>query len=91
VSGVLIDLHIPGSGNPGDFAPLHPQCGAVNQPAVQYVLAAKWAAEVINNQSVSQGIKFGKCYVQRHTWRSDCANAWSAVTRWTNRSSVHCL
>lgn len=57
--GVLIDLHIRGAGSSGDFTPLHPQCGALNLPAVQYVLAAKWAAEVINNQSDSQGIKFG--------------------------------
>jgi hypothetical protein len=58
--GVLIDLHIPGSGNSGDLILPQPHCGALNLLAVQYVLAAKWAAEVINNQSVSQGIKFGK-------------------------------
>jgi hypothetical protein len=54
---VLIDLHVPGS---GDAIFPQPQCGALNLPAVQYILAAKWAAEVINNQSVSQGIKIGK-------------------------------
>ena len=57
---MLIDLHIPGAGSSGDFTPFYPQCGALNLPAVQFVLAAKWAAEVINNQSVSQGINFGK-------------------------------
>lgn len=57
--GVLIDLHIPGSGSSGDLVLRQPHCGALNLPAVQYVLAAKWAAEVINNQTVSQGIKFG--------------------------------
>jgi hypothetical protein len=58
--GVLIDLHIPGSERSGDLTLLQPHCGALNLPAVQYVLAAKWAAEVINNQSASQGINFGK-------------------------------
>ncbi|XP_069693056.1 metabotropic glutamate receptor 8-like [Periplaneta americana] len=50
--GVLIDLHVPGSGD-------LPLCGALNLQAVQHVLAARWAADVINNQSVSQGIKIG--------------------------------
>ena len=81
MSGVLIDLHIPGSGSSGDFAPLHPQCGALNLPAVQYVLAAKWAAEVINNQSVSQGIKFGECCVHWHTSLSDCPNECCAASQ----------
>ncbi|KDR13974.1 Metabotropic glutamate receptor 5 [Zootermopsis nevadensis] len=54
--GVLIDLHVPGS---EDMTSPQPHCGALNLPAVQYILAARWAAEVINNQSVSQGIKIG--------------------------------
>jgi hypothetical protein len=61
--GVLIDLHIPGSGSSGDLTLHQPHCGTLNLPAVQYVLAAKWAAEVINNQTVSQGIKFGKSVI----------------------------
>lgn len=61
--GVLIDLHTPGSGSPGDLTSPQPRCGALNLPAVQYVLAARWAAEVINNQSLSQGIKFGKPFL----------------------------
>jgi hypothetical protein len=60
--GILIDLHTPGSGSPQDLNLLQSHCGALNLPAVQYVLAARWAAEVINNQSVTQGIKFGKSF-----------------------------
>ena len=37
------------------------ECGPVNAEAVQQVLAAKWALEVINNQSLhSEQLKIGK-------------------------------
>ena len=35
-------------------------CGAINTEAVQQVLAAKWAIDVINNQSLPHEIKIGK-------------------------------
>ncbi|KAJ9583137.1 hypothetical protein L9F63_022516 [Diploptera punctata] len=47
--GILIDLRVPGN----------VPCRLLNLPAAQYVFAAKWAAEVINNQSSSQGISLG--------------------------------
>ena len=34
-------------------------CGAINTEAVQQVLAAKWAIDVINNQSLPHEIKIG--------------------------------
>ena len=37
------------------------QCGPINVEAVQQVLAAKWAIDVINNQSLPHEIKIGKC------------------------------
>ena len=36
------------------------QCGPINLEAVQQVLAAKWAIDVINNQSLPHEIKIGK-------------------------------
>ena len=35
------------------------QCGPINLEAVQQVLAAKWAIDVINNQSLPHEIKIG--------------------------------
>ena len=36
------------------------QCGSIPVEAVQQVLAAKWAVDVINNQSLPHEIKIGK-------------------------------
>ena len=38
------------------------QCGPINLEAVQQVLAAKWAIDVINNQSLPHEIKIGKYF-----------------------------
>ena len=38
------------------------QCGPINVEAVQQVLAAKWAVDVINNQSLPHEIKIGTYY-----------------------------
>ena len=35
-------------------------CGPVNVDAVQQVIAAKWAVDVINNQSLPHELKIGK-------------------------------
>ena len=45
-----------GKGFNGDGAN---QCGPINLEAVQQVLAAKWAIDVINNQSLPHEIKIG--------------------------------
>ena len=58
------------------------ECGPVNAEAVQQVLAAKWALEVINNQSIhSEQLKIGKemrCYHlgrwQLQRFNSSCVN-----------------
>jgi hypothetical protein len=51
---VLVDLHHspPNASSPG--------CGQINMDAVQQVLAAKWAVDVINNQSLPHELKIGK-------------------------------
>ena len=35
-------------------------CGHINMEAVQQVLAAKWAIDVINNQSLPHELNIGK-------------------------------
>ena len=57
-----MDLHHPnpaandveGDGDGGDA------CGPVNVDSVQQVIAAKWAVDVINNQSLPHELKIGK-------------------------------
>lgn len=51
--GVLVDLH---SDFPEDSAT---GCGHINMEAVQQVLAAKWAIDVINNQSLPHELNIG--------------------------------
>ena len=63
VSGLLVDLHVPGMGSK-----LYPEgpverktCGALNIAAVQPVLAAKWATTVVNNAGAgSSPVKMGE-------------------------------
>ncbi|XP_066995173.2 metabotropic glutamate receptor 5 [Anabrus simplex] len=52
--GLLVDLH-----KPPDFgvSTFKTQCGPLNTAAVQHVLAARWAAAIINNQSMAQGVQ----------------------------------
>lgn len=44
-----------------------PQCGSINVAALQPVLAAKWAVEVINNQSSSSEMSIGNCVLYTDT------------------------
>ena len=49
-SGVLVDLHDSQDG----------RCTRLNMETVQLVLAAKWAVDVINNQSLPHELSIGK-------------------------------
>ena len=48
--GVLVDLHDSLAG----------ECARLNMETVQLVLAAKWAVDVINNQSLPHELSIGK-------------------------------
>ena len=50
--GVLVNLHH-SNGNIGD-------CGLINIDAIQQVVAAKWAVDVINNQSLPHELRIGR-------------------------------
>ena len=58
-----MDLHHP---NPaandvdGGAVDLGDACGPVNVDSVQQVIAAKWAVDVINNQSLPHELKIGE-------------------------------
>ena len=54
-SGVLVNLHHSqaSNGNTGE-------CGLINIDAIQQVVAAKWAVDVINNQSLPHELRIGK-------------------------------
>ena len=53
-------MHHPGPSG-GDI--INPDaCGEVNAEAIQQVLAAKWALDVINNQSRHTELKIGKTF-----------------------------
>ena len=54
--GVLVDLHDSG---------LAGECGRLNMETVQLVLAAKWAVDVINNQSLPHELSIGKVKIYR--------------------------
>nr|CAD7568150.1 unnamed protein product [Timema californicum] len=59
---LLVDLHTP---MPQGRTLKHTEknsCGFLSTRAAQHVLAAKWASEVINNQSRSQGVHIGLVY-----------------------------
>ena len=47
---MLVDLHSRG-------------CGRLNLDTVQQVLAAKWAVEVINNQSLPHELRIGEMFI----------------------------
>jgi len=53
--GVLVDLHEDGGLEDGQDR----VCGKINMEAVQQVIAAKWAIEVINNQSLPHELNIG--------------------------------
>ncbi len=58
-SGLLVDLHYErGPGEEGGSAS-GGRCGQINVEAVQQVLAAKWAVDVINNQSLPHELSIG--------------------------------
>ena len=52
---MLVDLHQPPTNSSSGASP----CGQVNMEAVQQVLAAKWAVDVINNQSLPHELRIG--------------------------------
>jgi hypothetical protein len=54
-SGVLVNLHHSqaSTGNTGE-------CGLINIDAIQQVVAAKWAVDVINNQSLPHELRIGR-------------------------------
>ena len=59
--GLLVDLHedaedVRGGGGGGGGK----GCGQINVEAVQQVLAAKWAVDVINNQSLPHELTIGQ-------------------------------
>jgi hypothetical protein len=62
VAGLLVDLHeeagpedrVAGGGAAAGG------CGQINVEAVQQVLAAKWAVDVINNQSLPHELSIGQ-------------------------------
>ena len=51
--GVLVNLHHDDLGGSDG-------CGTINIDAIQQVVAAKWAIDVINNQSLPHELKIGK-------------------------------
>ena len=54
---MLVDLHdSPRNSSSTSGSP----CGQINMEAVQQVLAAKWAVDVINNQSLPHELKIGE-------------------------------
>ena len=61
-----MDLHHPNpaandvDGEIGGFGDGADACGPVNVDSVQQVIAAKWAVDVINNQSLPHELKIGK-------------------------------
>ena len=45
------------------------KCGPINVEAMQQVMAAKWAVDVINNQSLPHELNIGKQSIPPHTVR----------------------
>jgi hypothetical protein len=63
-SGLLVDLHDErGPGEEGSAAG-GGRCGQINVEAVQQVLAAKWAVDVINNQSLPHELSIGQYHIE---------------------------
>jgi hypothetical protein len=59
--GLLVDLHDErGPGEEAGSAGGGGRCGQINVEAVQQVLAAKWAVDVINNQSLPHELSIGE-------------------------------
>ena len=57
--GVLVNLHHGDQGGANG-------CGTINIDAIQQVVAAKWAIDVINNQSLPHELKIGKSLDRSH-------------------------
>jgi hypothetical protein len=57
--GLLVNLHADQSDN-STLSAKDGQCGRINPHIVQQVVAALWAVEVINNQSLPIDLKIGK-------------------------------
>ena len=82
-TGVLVNLHHSPSledhndsaqinelGTKSDRNPSHHEsvCGFINIDSVQQVVAAKWAVDVINNQSLPNELKIGKIkFLKNHS------------------------
>ena len=69
-TGVLVNLHHSPNLEPGDALQENELgssgqksvCGFINIDSVQQVVAAKWAVDVINNQSLPNELKIGKIF-----------------------------
>ena len=48
---------------PGTKLVTRQECGPINIEAVQQIMAAKWAVDVINNQSKPNDLKIGMCLI----------------------------
>ena len=60
VTGVLVNLHHSGGNNGLASGGSQNGCGLINLDAIQQVVAAKWAVDVINNQSLPHELRIGK-------------------------------
>jgi len=60
---LLVDLHNDGNATqPSKDG----QCNKIDPQVVQQVVAASWAIDVINNQSLPSDLKIGKIYVLKN-------------------------
>ena len=62
LSGILVNLHHSpaSSSSPESSSSSSRHCGSINTNVVQQVVAAKWATDVINNQSLPYELKIGE-------------------------------
>lgn len=61
VVGLLVNLHHPVAlAKDEEEKEVDSSCGLINIDAVQQVIAAKWAVDVINNQSLPHELKIGE-------------------------------
>ena len=77
-TGVLVDLH----DSPRNSSTA---CTQINMEAVQQVLAAKWAVDVINNQSLPHELKIGEKHGQK---KNHILEPKSQVYKSTTRAAV---
>ena len=70
LSGILVNLHHSSAASPStpetsrSSTSSSRHCGSINTNVVQQVVAAKWATDVINNQSLPYELKIGESVSQ---------------------------